>query len=302
MEPNSFTVGDNVELLKTIKSETIDMIYLDPPYNTGRNFYYFKDKFADFNSFMEERLVECHRVLKKNGNIIIHVEPKISHHIRNICDKLFGEKNFKNEIVWHSGGNAKNIYQLGRNHDTIIVYGRSPKSKFFPLYKEYGEEYLKGTKLCKIHNKKYTTSAAHNSQPEVNPRPNLTYEWNGHTKQWYVSKEKMETLHNENRLEYNKNGIPRIKRFVEEMQGIPVRDTWDDISSIQNGEKTKYATQKPVKLLERILKLYSEHGDICLDPFAGSGTLGRACINLNRYYILLDINQEGYDVFCNSIT
>ena len=301
MEPNSFTVGDNVELLKTIKSETIDMIYLDPPYNTGRNFYYFKDKFADFNSFMEERLVECHRVLKKNGNIIIHVEPKISHHIRNICDKLFGEKNFKNEIVWHSGGNAKNIYQLGRNHDTIIVYGRSPKSKFFPLYKEYGEEYLKGTKLCKIHNKKYTTSAAHNSQPEVNPRPNLTYEWNGHTKQWYVSKEKMETLHNENRLEYNKNGIPRIKRFVEEMQGIPVRDTWDDISSIQNGEKTKYATQKPVKLLERILKLYSEHGDICLDPFAGSGTLGRACINLNRYYILLDINQEGKDIFNQTI-
>lgn len=301
MEPNSFTVGDNVELLKTIKSETIDMIYLDPPYNTGRNFYYFKDKFADFKSFMEERLVECHRVLKKNGNIIIHVEPKISHHIRNICDKLFGEKNFKNEIVWHSGGNAKNIYQLGRNHDTIIVYGRSPKSKFFPLYKEYGEEYLKGTKLCKIHNKKYTTSAAHNSQPEVNPRPNLTYEWNGHTKQWYVSKEKMETLHNENRLEYNKNGIPRIKRFVEEMQGIPVRDTWDDISSIQNGEKTKYATQKPVKLLERILKLYSEHGDICLDPFAGSGTLGRACINLNRYYILLDINQEGKDIFNQTI-
>ena len=250
---------------------------------------------------MEERLVECHRVLKKNGNIIIYVEPKISHHIRNICDKLFGEKNFKNEIVWHSGGNAKNMYQLGRNHDTIIVYGRSPKSKFFPLYKPYTEEYKKGTKLCSIHNKKYTTSAAHNSQPEVNPRQNLTYEWNGHTRQWYVSKEKMESLHNDNRLEYNKNGIPRIKRFVEEMQGIPVRDTWDDISSIQNGEKTKYATQKPVKLLERILKLYSEHGDTCLDPFAGSGTLGRACINLNRYYILLDINQEGHDVFCKTI-
>ena len=301
MEPNSFTVGDNVELLKKIENETIDMIYLDPPYNTGRNFYYFKDKFADFNSFMEERLVECHRVLKKNGNIIIHVEPKISHHIRNICDKLFGEKNFKNEIVWHSGGNAKNMYQLGRNHDTIIVYGRSPKSKFFPLYKPYTEEYKKGTKLCSIHNKKYTTSAAHNSQPEVNPRPNLTYEWNGHTRQWYVSKEKMESLHNDNRLEYNKNGIPRIKRFVEEMQGIPVRDTWDDISSIQNGEKTKYAKQKPVKLLERILKLYSERGDTCLDPFAGSGTLGRACINLNRYYILLDINQEAHDLFCKTI-
>ena len=99
---NTYTIGDNVSLLKEVATESIDMIYMDPPYNTGRNFYYFKDKFADFPKFMEERLVECHRVLKKDGNIIIHVEPRISHHIRVICDKLFGESNFQNEIVWHS--------------------------------------------------------------------------------------------------------------------------------------------------------------------------------------------------------
>jgi DNA modification methylase len=81
------------------------------------------------------------------------------------------------------------------------------------------------------------------------------------------------------------------------MEGIPVRDTWDDISSIQNGEKTKYATQKPIKLLERILSLYSAEGDTCLDPFAGSGTLGRACKSLKRNYILFDINPEAKEVF-----
>jgi hypothetical protein len=183
IQKNNFYIGDNVELLKKTLSETIDMIYMDPPYNTGRNFHYFKDKFADFPKFMEERIVECHRVLKPTGNIIIHIEPRISHYIRVICDKIFGETNFQNEIVWHSGGNAKNKYQLGRNHDTIIVYSKSSRSNFFPLYKPYTDEYKKGLKMCPRHNKLYSTSAAHNSQPEINPRPNLRYEWNGNTQQ-----------------------------------------------------------------------------------------------------------------------
>lgn len=292
-----YKVGDNLELLKGLESGSVDMIYMDPPYNTGRNFYYFEDRFADFPKFMEERLTECYRVLKKDGNLVVHVEPRISHHIRVICDKLFGESNFKNEIVWHSGGNAKNLHQLGRNHDVLIVYGRSAKSKFFPLYKPYTDEHKKTLKMCPTHKKLYSTSAAHNSQPEVNPRPNLRYEWNGNERQWYVSREKMQELHEDNRLEYNASGIPRIKRFMEEMEGIPVRDTWDDISSIQAKEKTKYATQKPVKLLERIITLYSSEGDLCLDPFAGSGTLGRACRALNRRFLLFDINPEGLAVF-----
>lgn len=298
---NNFHVGDNLDLLQTLNDESIDMIYMDPPYNTGRNFHYFNDNYEDFTGFMKERLEECHRVLKKKGNIIVHVEPRISHKIRILCDDIFSQKNFKNEIVWHSGGNSKNKHQLGRNHDTIIVYGKSANSKFFPVYKPYDVNYKKGLKKCDHHKKLYSTSAAHNSQPEVNPRMNLRYEWNGHTKQWYVSKEKMRSLHDDHRLEYNKDGIPRIKRFVDEMEGIPVRDTWDDISSIQNGEKTKYATQKPVKLLERILHLYSEENDVCLDPFAGSGTLGRACRRLNRQYILFDINPEAKEVFEQSI-
>ena len=87
---------------------------------------------------------------------------------------------------------------------------------------------------------------------------------------------------------------------MDELDGIPVRDTWDDISSIQNGEKTAYATQKPIKLLERIVSLYSKTGDICLDPFAGSGTLGSACIKTGRNFILLDINPIGKEIFHKS--
>ena len=294
---NTFQIGDNIELFQNLPDKSINFIYMDPPYNTGRDFFYFKDKFTDFPTFIEHRIHECFRTLCDDGNIVIHVEPRISHHIRIICDKIFGESNFKNEIVWHSGGNAKNKYQLGRNHDTIIVYGKKKKSQFFPQYKPYPDEYKKSLKLCPYHKKLFSTSAAHNSQPEVNPRPNLRYEWLGHYKQWYISKEKMQELHNDNRLHYNSDNIPRIKRFIDEMDGIPIRDTWDDISSIQNGEKKKYATQKPIKLLERILSLYTKENDICLDPFAGSGTLGRACKNMNRSFLLFDINLEGKKVF-----
>ena len=111
----------------------------------------------------------------------------------------------------------------------------------------------------------------------------------------------MKKLHNDNRLEYNKNGIPRIKRFLDEMEGIPLRDVWNDINNIQGGEKLNYAIQKPVKLLERIIKLYSNENDLCLDIFAGSGTLGRASISTNRKYILFDINEEAKKIFNESI-
>jgi DNA modification methylase len=111
----------------------------------------------------------------------------------------------------------------------------------------------------------------------------------------------MQELHSNSRLEYNAEGVPRIKRFLDELEGIPIRDTWDDISSIQGGEKTRYATQKPIKLLERIVQMYSSEDDLCLDPFAGSGTLGRACIKLNRKYLLFDINKEAKEVFNETV-
>jgi DNA modification methylase len=299
---NNYYIGDNIELLRKLENETIDLIYFDPPYNTGRNFYDFDDKFAtkaEYIEFIKIRIQECHRVLKNTGTIVIHIEPKITHYFRFLCDEIFGDNNFRNEIVWQTGGNAKNKHKLNRFHDTIIVYSKSNHQKFNPIYFKYDTEYKKksNVKFCDIHKKEYVTTAIYNAQPDVNPRPNLRYIWNNHNKQWYVTKDKMQILHNENRLEYNKDGLPRIKRFLDEMEGIPLRDIWCDINNVQSGEKKNYATQKPVKLVERILKLYSDENNVCLDIFAGSGTLGRACINTNRNYILFDINYKGKEIF-----
>lgn len=306
MKENEYYVGDNLKLLQKVKNNSIQLIYFDPPYNTGRNFFDFNDKFKtidDYVLFMEDRIKECYRVLKKNGTLIIHIEPRISPYFRIVCDKIFGINNFKNEIVWKTGGNAKNKSKLNRYHDTLIVYSRSTKQLFNPIYFPYDNEYKRknNVKFCDYHQKEYVSTALYNAQPNVNPRPNLRYEWKGNTRQWYVNIKKMEELDKDHRLEYNKNNIPRIKRFLDEMEGIPLRDIWTDITNTQSGEKLNYATQKPVKLLERIVELYSNEGDTCLDIFSGSGTLGRACISKNRKYILFDINEKGKKLFMKSI-
>ena len=307
MEYNQYIVGDNLQQLKNLEDCSIDAIYLDPPYNTGRDFGDFVDKFDSMKSFrddfMRPRLEECHRILSPTGNIIVHVDPTISHHIRFLLDEIFGEKKFVNEVAWVTGGNAKNKKKMNRWHDTLIIYKKTNKSKFNPIYLPYGEEYEKknNVKICKIRKKKYVTTAAHNSQPDVNPRLNLRYEWNGHNKQWYLSKTKMQEFHDDNRLEYSAKGVPRIKRYLHEMDGVPIRDVWSDIKNMSGSEKLDYATQKPVKLLERIVKMFSDEGDVFLDPFAGSGTLGRACINLNRQFLMFDISEKGREKFLESI-
>ena len=303
---NEYTIGDNKDLLKQVDSNTVDLIYIDPPYCTGRDFYHFDDRFsssADYRElFIRPLLQECHRVLTNVGNIVVHIEPKISHHIRIVLDDIFGEKRFKNEIVWISGGNHKSKKQLQRNHDTIIVYQKGTESIYNSEHKEYNDDTVKKANMCSVRNMKYNTSALVNRQPNVVSRPNLRYEWNGNHLQWHISKERMQMLHDDNRLEYSKStGIPRVKKYLEEMDGIPVKDVWSDIKQIQGNEKLDYATQKPVALLNRIVSMFSNDGSTVLDPCAGSGTLGRSAILLNRNYILFDLNSNGKDLFEKSI-
>ena len=304
---DEYHVGDNLELFSELQDNSIDLIYFDPPYNTGRDFSDFNDKYDSMLSyrdqFLKPRIEQCRRVLRKTGNIVVHVDPTVSHHVRILLDAVFGEKMFVNEVAWQTGGNAKNKRKMNRFHDTLVCYKASNKSIFNPIYLPYDEKYKKASsvKMCEFHEKEYVTTAIHNSQPHVNPRLNLRYEWNGHNKQWYVGKNKMIMLHEDNRLYYNSKGVPRIKRYLDEMSGIPVRDVWTDINNIQAGEKMDYATQKPVKLLDRVVTMFSCENDIVLDIFAGSGTTGRAALRNNRHYILFDSNPKGKYMFDESI-
>ena len=293
---NQYVVGNNLDIVKDIKC---DLVYIDPPYNTGRDFGDYNDKWKSMKIYSEEflypRIKLCYDIINNNGNIVVHIEPKNSHWVRFILDDIFGSKFFRNEIVWKTRGHAKNKKQLGRMHDTILVYSKSNKSTFNPQYQPYDEGYLKNTKIDNRGN--YTTTAIHNSQPDVNPRLNLRYEWNGHLKQWYTTKEKMQELHDDDRLVYNQNGVPRVKRYVHELDGIPITDLWIDISNTQSGEKVNYATQKPIKLLDRIINMYSNENDLVVDIFAGSGTTGVSAIKNKRKYFLCDINPNAKKIF-----
>ena len=303
---NEYRIGDSKDLLKQVDSNSVDLIYVDPPYCTGRDFYHFDDRFkssTDYRElFIRPLLIECYRILSDIGNIVVHVEPKVSHHIRIVLDEIFGENRFKNEIVWVSGGNHKSKKQLQRNHDTIIVYQKGKESIYNPEHKEYDAETIRKAKLCPIRKKKYNTSALVNRQPNVVSRPNLRYEWNGNSLQWHVSRERMQMLHDDNRLEYSSNtGVPRVKKYLDEMDGIPVKDVWTDIKQIQGIEKMDYATQKPVALLNRILEMFSNEGSTVLDPCAGSGTTGRSAKLTGRNYILFDLNEDGRALFNKSL-
>ncbi len=307
MKLNNYYIDDNLEFLNEIEDKSVDLCYIDPPFATNRDFGDFKDLWKDPKVFCDEFLkprIELIRTkLKSTGNLVLHCDTSASHYIKILLDEIFGRKYFKNEIVWVTGGNAKTSKKYYKTHDVLFVYAMSNNSKFNPQYTPYTDEYFEKNNVstCPIHNEAYITCAIHSSQPEVSPRPNLRYEWKGKHKQWLVEKKKMKLLHDDNRLQYSSNGVPRVKRFLSEMGGIPIKDVWMDINSIQSGEKLDYATQKPVKLLERVVITYTDPKDLVLDCFAGSGTTGRACVNLNRAYILVDKNKKGKELFLESI-
>ena len=303
---NEYIIGDNLEVLDTI-TDNFDFVYIDPPYNTGRNFGDFDDKFLnteEFINFLRPRIQKVYEKLNETGNLVLHVDPIASHYCKVMLDEIFVIKNFQNEIIWCTNGMKKVKTKIMRSHDVLLVYSKKKTKAYFkPMYEPHVLKVGKKYKDDGTGRGPYNTSAAVNSQPNVIIRLNLRYEWMGNHRQWWVSKEKMQELHDDNRLEYNAKKIPRIKRYYAELSGVPLKDVWTDIKSIQIGEKMDYATQKPIKLIERLLHLYTKENDNCLDFFAGTGVLGRACnkINPKRNYLLIDINEDGKKLFEGSI-
>ena len=129
-------------------------------------------------------------------------------------------------------------------------------------------------------------------------RPNLTYEWNGHTRVWRWTKERMQEAHDNGLIHYSSTGLANQKRYLDEMQGVPVDTIWDDIQPIQaqSRERVGYPTQKPLALLERIIKASSNEGDVVLDPFCGCATACVAAENLGRRWVGIDISPKAVEL------
>lgn len=353
---NQLYYGDNLDVLRTLPSDSVDLVYLDPPFNSARNYNVIfgrgehadsagaqiqafedtwawtpvtDDQFAEyvggglplraaealraFHTLLGEndalaylvnmapRLVELHRVLKQTGTLWLHCDPTMSHYLKVLLDAIFDPRTFRNEVIWQRAtvkGDAK--VKLGRIHDVMLVYGKSARIKFNPIHGKQGEEYR-----ARFSKDDEDGRGPYRLAPldSPNPRPNLTYDYKGFpspAKGWRVSREVMEQLDAEGRLAFPTKAGGRIarKHYLAEQKGPLLGDVWTDIGPLQaaDAERLGYPTQKPLALLERILALATDPGDVVLDPFAGCGTTIDAAQKMGRPWTGIDVTYIAVDL------
>jgi DNA modification methylase len=299
-------------------SDSVDLIYLDPPFFSNRNYEViwgdkgevrsFEDRWSGgidhYIAWLKERVVEMHRILKPTGSIYLHCDWHADAYIRvYILDKIFGENNFQNHIIWKRKGavgqsNSKSNH-FGYNIDSILFYSKSRKNNFNTLFTESNPDYI--NKFFKFKDEKGIYRLATLTSPS--PRPNLTYEYKGHKppeKGWAVSKEKMAEWDKIGKIYIPDDLNKRIQRkiYLDELQGQLVQSIWDDITVISPSanERIGYPTQKPEKLLERIILASSNEGDIVFDPFVGGGTSVVVAEKLKRNWIGIDQSVQAVKV------
>jgi site-specific DNA-methyltransferase (adenine-specific) len=259
--------GDCKSELKKIDNESVDLIYLDPPFFTQKKQslktrdnskeYAFDDTWesmADYKGYIQDRLAECKRVLKKTGSIFLHCDRSASHYLRIALDEVFGAENFQSEIVWSYKRWSNTRKGLLNSHQIIFFYSKTGNFKFNSIYEGYSA----------------TTNVDQIFQKRVRDE-------NGKTK-------------------YKDNGNGDFE-LVAEKKGVPLSDVWEiPYLNPKAKERVGYPTQKPIILLERIIEIASEEGDVVLDPFCGSGTTLVAAILLKRKYIGIDASQDAIEL------
>ena len=335
--------GDNLDILRGLNSASVDLIYLDPPFNSNRDYAApvgstaagaaFKDTWTlsdldvawmgliadeqpamyqvlqvaglthgkgmqSYLCMMAVRLLEMRRVLKDTGSIYLHCDQTAAHYLKLLMDSIYGQSNFRNEITWRRT-NAKGLAFKGypRNADLILYYSVADdftwNRPFLPHDPEYVEKFYRYTEP--ETGRRYRVGDLTNPNRD---RPNLTYEWNGHARVWRWTKERMQEAHDQGLIHYSSTGLASQKRYLDEMQGNPVDTIWDDVKPIQaqSKERIGYPTQKPLALLERIIKASSNEGDVVLDPFCGCATACVAAENLDRHWIGIDISPKAVEL------
>ena len=249
---------DNLELMKEMGDDSIDLIYCDILYGTGRKFKDYQD-LKPIRSVIEEhyipRIKEMHRILKDTGSIYLQMDTRINHWIRCIMDDIFGYNNFRNEIIWAKGFNgtaSKKFFQ--KTHDNILFYSK--------------------TTLVKWN--------------EINQK---------HKDNYYVRKNKKdENGYYEEVKRYRKDRSFYYGKCYEQPKKCD--DVIEDIRLLPSNanERIGYDTQKPKALIERIIKASSNEGDLVADFYAGSHTTGEAALELGRHYIGCDINPKSLEI------
>lgn len=251
-------------------------------------------------AMMAPRLVELHRVLKPTGSIYLHCDPTASHYLKVLMDAVFGARNFVNDIGW-TRTVPKSDYRQGatnwpRVHDCLLLYSKdaSVKPTFSQQFSQYDDEYVQASYPYVEPDTGRRYGAHSLTAPGAGSRGHPQYEFLGVTRYWRYGKDRMQQLLHEGRIIQSKTGnVPRYKRYLDEVEGVPIGDMWTDIKMLQGASKERlgYPTQKPEALLERIIRASSNEGDLVLDPFCGCGTTVVAAQRLGRRWIGIDITH-----------
>ena len=335
---NKLIWGDNKLILSSLKSGALrrqiedagglKLIYIDPPFDVGADFSMdieiggetfhkepnlleqiaYRDTWGrgadSFISMIYERLILMRDLMHEEGSIYVHCDWRVSRYIQQVMGEVFGQDNFRNEIIWKRRvGSTSSIHdsnRFGICTDSMIFFAKSERTPLIAQYNLDTAEY-KGyieAKFTQIDENGRRYQADNLGNPA--PRPNLMYEYKGFKPPkngWAISRQKMEQWDTEGRLHFPKDPEGRIrrKRYLDELQGMPVQNLWTDISEInsQADERMAYPTQKPESLLERIIKASSNEGDLVADFFCGSGTTAAVAEKLGRKWITSDLGKFG---------
>ena len=292
---NHLFFGDNYNVLchlLTTYKEKIDLIYIDPPFESQANYskkiflkgmqqiapiyeMQYEDKWVhhDYLQFIYERLQLLRTLLSPTGSIYVHCDWRRAHYIRLMLDEIFGEEHYRNEIIWKRGtvkGAKAKGKQFARNHDTIFYYTKSSEYTFHRQYIPFDKNYMK-----RFNKDDGDGLGPYRDDQAIGTR----------------SQKAIEDMKASGKI-FEQKGKLRIKTYLKDLQGIVVDDNWSDIAevNVRSKARTMYPTQKPEELLERIIKTSSNEGDLVLDCFSGSGTTVAVAAKLSRQFIGVDNN------------
>jgi len=309
--------GDNLDQLPKLPDACVDLIYIDPPFNSNRNYEVFwgetkeKRSFEDrhastsaYIDFMRPRCVELHRVLKPAGSFYYHCDWHASHYVKVMLDQIFGENQFQNEIVWRRHYSHNDPKKFGCVHDVLLYYVNGKDSRWNVQYAPHSESYIRSHYSNVDEDARAFQLVSCSAPGEGPPRrfgDRLLNPPKG--RHWSWTQEGVDDLMARGRIVFTRSGMPRLKQYLDEMKGVPLQDCWDDIPPVNSQalESLGYPTQKPLELLIRIIKASSNPNDIVFDAFCGCGTALVAAENLGRQWIGIDVSPTACRVMAKRL-
>lgn len=318
--------GECVSACAYLKEQGIqvDLVYIDPPFASGADYAKkvyirrnpkaaeaiakaeqemdidelkaFEEKmYGDvwekekYLSWMYENLMAIKSVMSETASIYVHLDYHIGHYVKVLMDEIFGEDNFRNEIIWKRATAHSDAEFYGNNFDCIYFYTKSQNTYVFnTVFQPYEDEYIARFSRRDADGRRWDSG---NLTAKGLQGGGYDYEYKGYRSLWRMPKETMERMDKEGRLHITKNGGIRSKVYLDELPGMPAQSMWLDIKPVnsQASERSDYATQKPEALLERIIKASSNAGMLVADFFGGSGVTAAAANKLERRFIHCDI-------------